>query len=648
MDESELTKAHPARRTERAKAVSSPRGGGPAEMGHALEVLRVATTFFVVLYHVALTYVAMPLRLTLWAAYDSAGHVAFDHFVYWVNGFAMPVFFLAAGVSAPAACESRGPRVFLTHRAMRLLRPLLFGCLTVVPFFYLIWGYGLMETGRCDLDSILNWRFRPQVRQNLYGFGHLWFLEYMFLVCVLWCGGWTLRRFFFREPKTPEDQAGWVSRVLASPWKPLLLAIPTAVIFLVDSDTMLRVDNVIVPNVSRLLHYALFFTVGGWISKIREPKAQFIPHSALYLALSFVVFALMSPLLLAHAAAPLGGVARVVFCLLAALFPWLTVFGGLGVLLKVIQGRGAVMRFLSEASFWVYIVHVPLVALMQVLLLRVALPAPVKFLAISAVAISLSLVSYELIVRRSLIGEIINGARKRSPKRGILGPEFGWVATLAVIVLMFAGAAWESRVFFWGHNCHEEVPGQLYRSARLKERELDALIQRKGLRSVVTFTGGGEAHLWIAAQKRLCEARRVGLHVLALRADRAPTRNNLIRLMDVLERCPRPLLVQGYRGIDHTGFASAVALLLGGAPPRAALREFDLKYGQFGGPEHSPLGQVVLDYERSLNARHESHSPSRFQAWVREEYVVRPTPPPDAGPAGNLMARGNRGPAFSR
>jgi len=163
-------------------------------MGNALETLRIATTFIVVLYHAALTYVAVPLRLTKWIAYDSGGHVAFDSFIYWVNGFAMPVFFLAAGISAPAACESRGVRVFLKHRAGRLLRPLLFGCVTIVPVFYLIWGYGLMATGRLHLDHILAWRYDPATSRDLYGFGHLWFLEYLFLVCALWGAGGSLRR----------------------------------------------------------------------------------------------------------------------------------------------------------------------------------------------------------------------------------------------------------------------------------------------------------------------------------------------------------------------------------------------------------------------------------------------------------------------
>src|SRR6185437_7882010 len=165
MDEAKSRSPRTDRQVGRSQDAAALRGGGggPVQMGNALEVLRIASTFFVVLYHAALSYLATPMRLTLWPVFDGSGHWSFDAFVYWVNGFAMPVFFLANGVSAPAACEARGPRVFLTSRVRRLLRPMLFGCLTILPFSYLVWGYGLMRTGGIDLDNILRWRFSPEV-----------------------------------------------------------------------------------------------------------------------------------------------------------------------------------------------------------------------------------------------------------------------------------------------------------------------------------------------------------------------------------------------------------------------------------------------------------------------------------------------------
>jgi glucans biosynthesis protein C len=610
-------------------------------MGNALEALRVAATLLVVLYHAALTYVATPLRLTLWVAFESSGQVEFDVFAYWVNGFAMPVFFLAAGVSAPAACASRGPRAFLIHRAKRLLRPLLFGCLTILPVFYLLWGFGLMVTGRCDLDSILSWKFGPEVRHNLYGLGHLWFLEYLFVVCVLWCAAWWLQNRAFGRAAGAGDVGRWPTTWLTSPWSPLLLAVPTAVIFLIDSDTMLRVDNAIVPNVFRLLHYWLFFAVGGWISQVREPRRQFARFGPLVLGLSFVVFALMLPLLLHHAAAPLEGGSRVVFCGLAAIFPWLTVFGGLGVLLRMNPAKGPLMRSLTESAFWVYLIHLPIVALIQLALLPTTWPVPIKFAIVSALGLGLSLASYGPCVRHSLIGAIINGARKRAPKSARFGPEFGWMTVVGVVLLLFAGAAWSVRVFIFGHNLYAEVPGRLYRSARLKPGELDDLIGREGLKSVITFTGGGDRHPWFMGQKRVCAVRHVELHAVALHGGVVPTRAALIQLLDLLAQSPRPMLVQGYRGTDQVAFAAAVVRMLDGSTPAEALRQFDLKYGQFSGAEHSALGRILLEYRDWLDSHHWPHTADRLQGWARDVYPEHSVPGSVESPA--RLARGSRG-----
>ncbi len=592
-------------------------------MGNALEAMRVATTLFVVLYHAALTYVATPLRLTLWVAFDSPGNVAFDAFVYWVNGFAMPVFFLAAGVSAPAACESRGPRTFLVHRAQRLLRPLLFGCVAILPAFYLLWGYGLMVTGRLDLDHILSWRYPAPIDRDVYGLGHLWFLEYLFCVCVAWCLAWMIRNRTLVAKKPTGETGKWVQAVFASPWCPLLLAVPTASIFLVDSDTMLRVDNRILPNLARLLHYLVFFAVGGWISKVREPRRTFSRFGPAYLALSFAVFAAMWPLLIRHAASPLAGPERVALCLMAAVFPWLVVFGGLGVLLRSGRGKGPVMRFLAEASFWVYLVHIPIVAFLQLVLLPTSWPVPAKFLIVSAVTIALSYASYGPLARYSLIGSIVNGSRKRVPKGMRLHPEAGWVATFGVMMLLLGWGLWSARTFVLGGNLYEITPGQVYRSARLLPDDLDRLIGKAGLKTVVIFTNGIGRHPWTADMKRVCDARQIHLELIPLPADHPPTRNAFLQVMDVLERCSRPVLVEGYRGTDQVGFASAVARLLEGAPPEVALRQFDLKYGQFSGAEHTPFGRPILDYRDWLAARQLPHDPGKLREWAREAYPVR-------------------------
>jgi len=614
-----------------ARHTSEPRaqrGGGTADLGNALDTLRVVGTFLVLMYHAALSYLANPMRLTLWHLYDAHGHVSMDLFAYWVNGFAMPLFFLAAGVSAPAGIESRGIRVFLEHRAGRFLRPLLFGCLTILPVCYLIGAYGLLMTGRCTPNEILSWRFSPVVQRHLYGLLHLWFLEYLFIVCALWAGCWLLGRTLVRFAGRSKDGQGHdrLERVFGSPWRPLLLAVPTALIFLADTDTLLRVENILLPNPSRLIHYLYFFAVGGWVSRLRAPRERLIPYSRLYLVLAVVVFAAMAPLLLRFAAVPLSGWERVVFAGLAAVFPWLTILGGFGVCLEFIKGKGPAMRFLAEASFWVYLIHLPIVMLTQALLLPIPWPGPVKFLVTSAVGAMLSVLSYEYVTRYSLVGEIVNGARKRFRGKRRLGLEFGWIATLGAVALVAGWSTWYLRVFLWQDNLHVVVPGQIYRCARLSPAALDRVIRREGPRSVITFSRQSNRRPWIAGQKTYCQTRGVSYRIVSLGDDRLPPREQVQQLLTLLEQCPKPILVQGYRGLDHCGFASALALMLGGTPPDKALDQFGLRYAQFGGPEHSILGVPLLDYQDWLKAGHLEHTPARLKNWADQVYLVRSSP----------------------
>jgi glucan biosynthesis protein C len=102
-------------------------------------------------------------------------------------------------------------------------------------------------------------------------------------------------------------------------------------------------------------------------------------------------------------------------------------------------------------------------------------------------------------------------------------------------------------------------------------------------------------------------------------------------VIDVIADRPRPMLVEGYRGIDQVGFAAAVTQLLAGSSPAAALAQFDRTYGQFNGPELSPFGRPILDYRDYLAARKLANDPGRLREWARDAYPVR-------------VARGKAGP----
>jgi glucan biosynthesis protein C len=99
------------------------------------------------------------------------------------------------------------------------------------------------------------------------------------------------------------------------------------------------------------------------------------------------------------------------------------VFGVTGLFLRFLDRPIGWVRYLTDASYWLYLVHFPLAAWMPIALLRVDLPAVIKFGLAVIVIMVVSLVSYDRLVRPTVVGKILNGRRlpRWAPARRIAG-----------------------------------------------------------------------------------------------------------------------------------------------------------------------------------------------------------------------------------
>jgi len=79
--------------------------------------------------------------------------------------------------------------------------------------------------------------------------------------------------------------------------------------------------------------------------------------------------------------------------------------------LRLFSGYSAVRRYLADASYWIYIVHMPLVFAGQVLLYGLDWPWYAKFGAVIVGVLAISLLTYELLVRHTFMGKWLNGRR---------------------------------------------------------------------------------------------------------------------------------------------------------------------------------------------------------------------------------------------
>ena len=170
-----------------------------------------------------------------------------------------------------------------------------------------------------------------------------------------------------------------------------------------------------VPHV--LLYYATFFGFGAIMYCASGSGARFgrFWYAMLPIALVTLPFGLMFGYKSPQAADIIAdeSVRRWVSCLLQVLYAWLMTLGLLGLFESMLAKDRPWVRYVSDSSYWLYLVHLPLIIVGQALLLRTNLPPLVEFTILTITTTAALLVSYRVAVRYTPIGTLLNGKRTR-------------------------------------------------------------------------------------------------------------------------------------------------------------------------------------------------------------------------------------------
>ncbi len=376
---------------------------------HAIDALR-GTVVLVVGAHAAVAYMQVPIAGLLWPVHQPVPNPVFDGIFWWIQAFLMPLVFLVSGLMSAGLADSLGIHRFLLHRARRILLPLVLGTVTILPFTFYVWAYGWWISGRCTIREILRWKFSQTIQPHLYGFAHLWFLEYLFLFCVAY---WVARLTNERRSLKYKWKNDRVGRLLHSPWKQMILVVPAAIILWVEPGVMVSFHNSFLPDPLTFLYYGLFFAAGVLLLGNQDASERISQASMAYMLISVPVFIRMSVLIKKHLETPLGGLPRLELAATIALCSWLLLFGHLGLSLRFLSRPNAVLRYLSDASYWIYLCHLPIAGLMQVLLYRIPGAPLVKFLTVVITTLTVSLLTYQTMVRNTVVGILLSETRKK-------------------------------------------------------------------------------------------------------------------------------------------------------------------------------------------------------------------------------------------
>ena len=165
----------------------------------------------------------------------------------------------------------------------------------------------------------------------------------------------------------------------------------------------------ILPQPHLLVYYAIFFGFGMsvFISGANADRlGRWWPWHLLGACLCF-------PAALATMANP------VVTAVPQILFAWLMCFGFIGMFRRWCSAESRVMRYVSDSSYWLYLMHIPLVITLACVMQTWKLPIFIKLSMICAGATLILLVTYQLFVRYTWIGRVLHGPRQKRPSNSL-------------------------------------------------------------------------------------------------------------------------------------------------------------------------------------------------------------------------------------
>lgn len=165
-------------------------------------------------------------------------------------------------------------------------------------------------------------------------------------------------------------------------------------------------------------------------------------------------------------------------------------------------------------------------------------------------------------------------------------------------------------------NLHAVIEQQVYRSAQLSPRQLDAVIRQHGIRTVISLRGGDEGDDWFRDQLAVCEAHQVRLEGISFTAMRLPRPGHLKKLMRMFVEAEHPLLFHCRGGADRSGLAATIYLHLHAGLPLDEAQRLGLtwRYGHFS------FQAAAMDHFFDLYRAESKGLPLR--EWVWKVYPV--------------------------
>lgn len=378
----------------------------PQQRLYYMDNIRAIAMLLGILLHGVMAY--SPTFQNLWLMTNEDTSPLMDVVFFFVHLFRMGLFFLIAGYFAHLLINKRGIVGFIKNRTLRIAVPFIIFLTALTYIIGKIIVYALTELNFVPPLLVLLSKAPAAEGFSLPNMWHLWFLYSLFAFCII-------AAVLSKVSGTLISRS--IDKLFSSPLT--LLFIPLLLVpGLLLATLPVGSPKAYIPQLWNLLHYGAIFAFGWalfrnmkWLDQIAKFApvmlvAGLVGYAVFYISLPEITLGVMTGK--APQAKTLSHVLTVVLeaYVMVFLILSLLIFGK-----KFLDTNNAVMRYMANSSYWVYIAHFPVLIALQAVTADWGISLWFKFAFNLTATAAICLISYQLLIKPTPIGWLLNGRK---------------------------------------------------------------------------------------------------------------------------------------------------------------------------------------------------------------------------------------------
>ncbi len=365
-----------------------------------LDWLRVIAFSILILYHTGMMF-----NNWSWHIKNNETSSALEYVMVFFNQWRMPLLFFISGAAVWFASERYSVRQFIAERNKRLLLPLVFGMLVIIPpqvYYERIFQGQTYSFGEF-YKTVLQFQSYPQ---GNFSWHHLWYIPYIFVFSLI-----TIPLFRYLKSEKGKIKLGRLIGRFDGNSLIFLWFIPIAISEIALRPFWPNNANNLLGDWAQFTSTLIIFCYGYFLASHHAIWAKIEKNRFRALAFGNVSISLLTVIWLSdHEPTKLD---HVIYWLLHSFNMWCWILTMLGLGKRHLSRNSALLKYANEAVYPFYILHQTITVVFGYYLINWQAGIPLKFLVVASGTFLGCWIIYEILIKRNNLMRLFFGMKVR-------------------------------------------------------------------------------------------------------------------------------------------------------------------------------------------------------------------------------------------